>query len=127
METSQLPASFLVAIVDDDESVRSAVEGVLKSVGFRAQTFTSAEAFLAAGLESEARCLITDLQMPGMNGLELQAKLSQSNWAIPVIFITAFGEPQMRERAVKAGAVGFLDKPFDDNKLIAAVRTALNI
>ncbi len=117
----------MVAIVDDDESVRSAVEGVLKSSGFRAQTFASAEEYIAAGIESDTGCLITDLQMPGMNGIELQAALTQSKWAIPVIFITAFGEPQIRARAMKAGAFGFLDKPFDDNTLIQTVRLALHL
>ncbi len=115
----------LVAVVDDDESVRSALDGALKSVGFNARSFGSAEDFLDSGLQGETACLITDLQMPGMNGLQLQAKLAEDDRRIPIIFITAYGEPRMRAAAMRAGAITFLDKPFDGDVLLETVRTAL--
>ncbi len=124
METSKLKAP-LVAVVDDDESVRSAVHGALRSVGLSARSFGSAEEFLDSGIEAETGCLITDLQMPGMNGLELQAKLAQNERRIPIIFITAYGEQRMRAQAMAAGAIGFFDKPFDGDLLLETVRTAL--
>ncbi len=124
VETSKLKAP-LVAVVDDDESVRSAVHGALRSVGLSARSFGSAEEFLDSGIEAETGCLITDLQMPGMNGLELQAKLAQNERRIPIIFITAYGEQRMRAQAMAAGAIGFFDKPFDGDLLLETVRTAL--
>ncbi len=124
MKTAKLQAP-IVAVVDDDESVRSAVHGALRSVGIAARSFGSAEDFLNSGITSETGCLITDLQMPGMTGLELQARLSQGDRRIPIIFITAYGEPRMRAQAIAAGALEFLDKPFDDDVLLATVRLAL--
>jgi FixJ family two-component response regulator len=115
----------LVAIVDDDESVRSAVHGVLRSVGLKAQTFSSAEEFLASGKADLVGCLVTDVQMPGMTGLELQARLAEDDHRIPVIFITAYGNASMRAQAMRAGAVEFLGKPFDDDILLESVRAAL--
>ena len=115
----------LVVIVDDDESVRSAVHGVLRSVGLKTQTFTSAEDFLQSGQQTETGCLITDVQMPGMTGLELQARLAQENQRIPIIFITAYGTPRMRVQAMQAGAVALLGKPFNDEVLLETVRGAL--
>jgi FixJ family two-component response regulator len=115
----------IVAVVDDDESVRSAIHGALQSVGLNARSFGSAEDFLASTELDEMACLITDLQMPGMDGIELQAKLAQDERLIPTIFITAYGEPRMRAQAMKAGAIAFLDKPFDDNILFETVRAAL--
>ncbi len=116
----------LVAVVDDDDSVRGAVHGALQSIGLNARSFGSAEEFLNSGLQNETACVITDLQMPGMNGLELQARLNSEQRRIPVIFITAYGEPHMRAQAMKAGAIEFLDKPFDDDVLLDTVRAALN-
>jgi FixJ family two-component response regulator len=115
----------LIAIVDDDESARTAIHGVLKSFGFQVQSFDSAEAFLLSGRAAETSCLITDIQMPGMSGLELQATLAERNIELPVIFITAFGDSRMRSQAMRAGAVDFLGKPFDDDVLVQSVRTAL--
>ncbi len=117
--------SHLVVVVDDDESMRGALHGALDSVGLQARSFGSAEEFLDSGVQSETACLITDLHMPGMNGLELQAKLAEHERRIPIIFITAYGEPKMRAQAMKAGAIDFFDKPFDDNLLLETVRTAL--
>jgi two-component system response regulator FixJ len=118
-------SKHLVAIVDDDESVRNAVRGVLRSVGLKTQTFTSAEEFLASDEQSETGCLITDVQMPGMTGLELQARLAEENRRIPIIFITAFGTPRTRAQAMQGGAVDFLGKPFNDEVLLETVRAAL--
>ncbi len=112
----------LIAVVDDDESVRNAVSGVLRSVGLKSQTYPSAEDFLRSGQQSETACLITDVQMPGMSGLELQTKLATEGHRIPVIFISAYGNPRLRDQALRLGAVQFLDKPFDDEILLDIVR-----
>jgi FixJ family two-component response regulator len=115
----------LIAVVDDDESVRNAVHGVLRSVGMKAQTFASAEEFLHSSQRASAACLIMDVQMPGMTGLELQAKLAKANHRIPIIFITAYGNTRTRMQAMGAGAIAFLEKPFDDDVLLENVRAAL--
>jgi FixJ family two-component response regulator len=117
--------SKLVAIVDDDDSVRSALQGLLKAVGLPARAFASAEEFLQSGLQHEAACLIADIRMSGMSGLELQAKLNAERCRIPTIFITAHGDAKMRMQALRAGAVEFLAKPFDDEALLESVRAAL--
>jgi FixJ family two-component response regulator len=115
----------LVAIVDDDDLMRGALQGMLKSVGLRSQAFASAEEFLTSGQQSQTACLIADVRMPGMSGLELQAELNDEQRRIPTIFITAHGDEKMRMRALRAGAVEFLAKPFDDEALLARVRAAL--
>jgi FixJ family two-component response regulator len=115
----------LVAIVDDDDSMRSALQGLLKSVGLPAQAYGSAEEFLNSGQHRQTACLIADIRMPGMSGLELQAKLNIENCRIPTIFITAHGDAKMRMQALRAGAVEFLSKPFDDEALLESVRAAL--
>ena len=115
----------MVAIVDDDDLMRSALQGLLKSVGLPAQAFASAEEFLKSGQQREAGCLITDIRMPGMSGLELQAKLNAEACRIPIIFITAHGDEKMRMQALRAGAVEFMAKPFDDEALLESVRVAL--
>jgi FixJ family two-component response regulator len=115
----------LIAIVDDDEAVRSALQGLMKAVGLQARSFASAEEFLASQLHQQTACLIADIRMPGMSGLELQAKLNSQNCRIPTIFITAHGDEKMRMRALRAGAVEFLAKPFDDQALLDSVRAAL--
>jgi FixJ family two-component response regulator len=115
----------LVAIVDDDDSMRSALQGLLKSVGLPAQAYASAEEFLNSGQHRQTACLIADIRMPGMSGLELQTKLNIENCRIPTIFITAHGDAKMRMQALRAGAVEFLSKPFDDEALLESVRAAL--
>jgi len=115
----------LVAIVDDDDSVRSALQGLLKAVGFPAQAFASAEEFILSDQHRQTSCLIADIRMPGMSGLELQAKLNSERCMIPIIFITAHGDTKMRMQALRAGAVEFLAKPFDDEALLECVRAAL--
>jgi FixJ family two-component response regulator len=114
-----------VAIVDDDELMRNALQGMLKSVGLESQAFASAEEFLKSGQQHETACLIADIRMPGMSGLELQAQLNAEHCRIPTIFITAHGDTKMRMQALRAGAVEFLAKPFDDDVLLESVRAAL--
>ena len=116
----------LVVIVDDDELMRSALQGLMKEAGFRALTFASAEEFLNSGEQERTACLIADIRMPGMSGLDLQSKLNQDRIRIPIIFITALGDEKMRMQALRAGAVEFLSKPFDDDALLDTVRAALN-
>ncbi len=115
----------IIAIVDDDESVRFALEGMMKSVGLPAKTFASAEEFLKSGLQHKTACLIADIRMPGMSGLDLQNKLNAERCRIPTIFITAHGDAKMRLQALRGGAVEFLAKPFDDEVLLENVRAAL--
>jgi FixJ family two-component response regulator len=116
-----------ISIVDDDESARAAIQGMLKSVGWQARSFPSAEEFLESGQLRETACLISDIRMPGMTGLELQARLIEESWRIPIIFVTAHGDSRMQTRAMKAGARAFLGKPFDDKVLLQEVRAALEI
>jgi FixJ family two-component response regulator len=115
----------LVAIVDDDELMRGALQGLLKAVGLPAQAFASAEEFLNSGQQQQTACLIADIRMPGMSGLELQARLNAEHCRIPTIFITAHGDAKMRMQALRAGAVEFLAKPFDHEVLVESVRAAL--
>jgi len=117
--------SKFIAVLDDDDSVRSALQGLLKAVGLPAQTFASAEEFLKSSQRQQIACLIADIRMPGMSGLELQAKLNAERCRIPIIFITAHGDAKMRMQALRAGAVEFLAKPFDDEALLESVRAAL--
>src|SRR5216684_385313 len=115
----------LVAIVDDDDLMRSALQGMLKSVGLPGGAFASAEEFLESGQQHQTACLIADIRMSGMSGLELQAKLNAEQCRIPTIFITAHGDERMRMQALRAGAVEFLAKPFDNEALLESVRAAL--
>ena len=115
----------LVAIVDDDDLMRGALQGMLKSVGLPSQAFASAEEFLTSGQQYQTACLIADIRMPGMSGLELQARLNDDQCRIPTIFITAHGDEKMRMQALRAGAVEFLAKPFDDEALLESVHAAL--
>src|SRR5262245_50316834 len=117
--------AFFVAIIDDDDLMRSALEGLLREAGFTARTFASAEDFLGAAEHREAACLIADIRMPGMSGLDLQTRLNGQGVRIPAIFITAHGDARMRMQALRAGAVEFLTKPFDDEVLVDSVRAAL--
>ena len=119
------PKSKMVAIVDDDDLTRTALLGLLKSANVLAQAFASAEEFLQSGHQYDTACLITDMRMPGMSGLELQAHLNADHCRIPTIFITAHGDAKMRMQAMRAGAVEFLAKPFDDEALLESVRAAL--
>ena len=115
----------MVAVVDDDDLMRTALLGLLKSAGLLAQAFASADEFLKSGHQHNTACLITDIRMPGMSGLDLQAKLNADHCRIPTIFITAHGDAKMRMQAMRAGAVEFMAKPFDDEALLESVRAAL--
>ena len=115
----------MVAIIEDDESYRLAVQRLLKAEGFSVQSFGSAEDFLNSGRQHETGCLIADIQMPGMSGLDLQAKLNADHCPIPTIFITAHGDENLRLQAMRAGAVKFMVKPFDCASLLESVRSAL--
>ena len=119
-------SSQLVAIVDDDRSVQSALKDLMESAGLEARCFGSAEEFLEPDQRNQTGCLVADIRMPGMSGLELQAKLKAEGSRIPIIFITAHGDAKMKMKAMKAGAVEFLSKPFDDEVLLQKVRHALN-
>ena len=115
----------MIAIVDDYKAVRNGLESILRSLGYRTSTFGSAEEFLKSGKLQDTSCLITDVQMPGLTGIDLQDRLNAQGYRIPIIFITAHPDENVRARAMKAGAVGFLSKPFKDNHLLACLETAL--
>jgi FixJ family two-component response regulator len=115
----------VVAIVDDDELVRGALSGLMKLSGFPALAFASAEEYLNSGEQERTGCLIADIRMPGMSGLDLQSKLLEEHYRFPIIFVTAQGDEKMRMQALRAGAVEFLSKPFDDGVLLDCVRAAL--
>jgi FixJ family two-component response regulator len=117
----------LISIVDDDESVRKALKRLFKSVGLEVNEFASAEDFLNFATPSEAACLVLDLRLPGMSGLELQAKLLAANCHIPIVFTSAHGDQQARKQALAAGAIDFLQKPFSENALFDAINSALVI
>jgi len=115
----------LIAIVDDDQSVREATTSLLKANGYRAEVFDSAESFLAARSLAETKCLILDVHMPGMSGLELQQRLAVENRRIPIIFISAHDNQNFRRQAARSGAIDFLPKPFSEAALLRAIRSAL--
>ena len=115
----------LISVIDDDDSVRRTTTLLIESFGFRAAAFASAASFLKSGQLNDTSCLILDVRMPDMNGLELQSELAAAGYGIPVIFITAYDDKDSRGRAMQAGAVAFLDKPFSDEQLLQTVRTAL--
>ena len=115
----------MIAIVDDDEGVREATKGLVRSIGYNASTFASAEDFLKSERIHDASCLITDLQMPGLSGIDLQDRLITQGHRIPIIFITAYPEESVRARATKAGAAGFLSKPYYPDHLIGCLDKAL--
>jgi FixJ family two-component response regulator len=120
-----LPNSPVISIIDDDASVRKALTSFVRSLGLRACAFASAQEFLTSPRIGDTSCLISDVQLPGMRGLELQGVLRAQSRHVPIIFITAFPNENVRSRAIKAGAVGFLHKPFSDQDLVACLETAL--
>ncbi len=120
-----MPEVPLISIVDDDDSLRNSLDNLIRSVGFRAQGFSSAEAFLSSNQVHDTACLILDVRMPGMNGLELQRQMVAANGRIPIIFITSHVDNDARARALEAGAVDFLYKPFSEEELLHAIDAAL--
>ncbi|HET6930562.1 MAG TPA: response regulator [Candidatus Acidoferrum sp.] len=122
---SSQQSSRFIAIVDDDRSVQIALQDLIESEGLSTLCFGSAEQFLNSGAQHKAACLIADIRMPGMSGLELQTKLNAERCRIPIILITAHGDAKMRTQAMRDGAVKFLAKPFDNTVLLEAVHAAL--
>lgn len=121
----QLQDIPIISIVDDDESVRTAMKSLMLSLGYRADTFASAQMFLRSPHIADTACVISDVHMPGMGGLELQSVLIAQGQDLPIIFITAFFDDAAKDRALKAGAVCFLQKPFEGDALIHCVEEAL--
>jgi FixJ family two-component response regulator len=121
-----MPGVQLISIVDDDDALRNSLDDLIRSIGFRTQGFPSAEAFLSSNQACDTACLILDVRMPGTNGLELQRKMVAANWRIPIIFITSHADDGARARALEAGAVAFLYKPFREEELLNAIDAALN-
>jgi FixJ family two-component response regulator len=117
----------LISVVDDDESVRRTTTLLIESFGFRAAAFESAETFLGSGHLHDTSCLIVDVQMPGMNGLQLQSHLAAAGCGIPIIFISAYESKDSRQQAMQAGAAAFLGKPFSDEQLLQIIRSALRV
>jgi FixJ family two-component response regulator len=115
----------LISVIDDDESVRRTTTLLIESFGFRAAAYESAESFLRSGQIRDTSCLIVDVQMPGMNGLQLQSHLAAAGCGIPIIFITAYESIDSRQRAMRAGAAAFLGKPFSDEQLLQTIRSTL--
>lgn len=120
-----MPTGNLISIIDDDESMLNAIIGLVRSAGFDAQGFVSAEAFLAYGMIESFACIITDIQMPGMSGIELKKYLSGRQFSVPVIMITARDDLDLEERALASGAASFLRKPFEADALIDCLERAL--
>jgi FixJ family two-component response regulator len=120
-----MSAAPLISIVDDDDSLRNSLNNLIRSVGFRAQGFSSAESFLNSNQLRDTACLILDVRMPGMSGLDLQRQLVATDCGIPIVFITSHGDDNARTRALEAGAVDFLYKPFREEALLNAIHTAL--
>jgi FixJ family two-component response regulator len=115
----------LIAVVDDDEMVREATGELIRTFGLASRTFASAETFLGSDCVPQTSCLVADVQMPGINGLQLHRKLTRAGHFIPVIFITAFPDMRVRERALKAGAICYLNKPFNPMHLLDCIRAAI--
>ena len=119
--------SRLIAIVDDDKSVQIALQDLIESDGLSTLCFGSAEEFLDSGVQDEAGCLIADIRMPGISGIELQSRLKADRCRVQIIFITAHGDPKMRAQAIRDGAVEFLTKPFDNTVLLETVHAAIEL
>ncbi len=120
-----MKARAIISVVDDDEGVRGSLASLLRSAGFDVRAFPGAQAFLSTGLRDGAACLLTDLNMPGMSGLELLAELRRRKAAIPVIMMTAFPTDQAKEQAMGNGAVAFLTKPLDPDLLLDRLKLLL--
>ena len=124
--SDNISTSILITVVDDDESIRDSLKGFLRSAGFAAEIFSSAADLLGSNVLDKTSCLIVDVHMPVMTGLELQRRLSNSRFRIPMIFITARDDAPTRAQAVNAGAIDFLQKPFTGDTLLGAIHAALH-
>jgi FixJ family two-component response regulator len=120
-----MPGVPLISIVDDDDALRNSLDDLIRSMGFRTQGFPSAEAFWSSNQARDTACLLLDVRMPGMNGLDLQRQIVAANWQVPIIFITSHADDDARARALEAGAVAFLYKPFREEELLNAIDAAL--
>ncbi len=118
-------SSALISIIDDDRSVREAIQGLIRSLGYATAAFGSAEEYLDSDRIHDTACIITDLQMPGLSGIDLQRRLIADGHRTPIIFVTAFPSDRLRKHALDAGAFGFLSKPFNETSLIACIDKAL--
>jgi FixJ family two-component response regulator len=116
----------LIGVVDDDESVRESISSLLRSAGYQSVLFPSAEAFLASGVVEQPDCLVLDVKMPGLSGLELQQRLFEVKRPKPIVFVTGHADDEVRDKALKQGAVAFLNKPFSDEDLLGAINSALH-
>jgi FixJ family two-component response regulator len=120
-----LTKTGIIAIVDDDEALREALGSVMKAAGFTANTFASAEEFLNSAKLQETTCLVLDVRLPGMSGIELQRRLIEVQSPLPIVFVTAHGDASLRDLVMKAGAAGFLNKPVRSEALLKEIRAAL--
>ena len=118
-------ADNLISVIDDDASVCRSTTFLIEAFGYRAAAFESAERFLSSGQRHHTACLLLDLHLPGMNGLQLQSRLAEEGYSIPVIFMTAHDDKEARHKAMQAGAVAFLVKPFNDEQLLQTIRSVL--
>ncbi len=123
---SRTSVKQLVCIIDDDEPVRKALAGLVRSLGYGVREFGSADAFLATGVAADCHCVVTDIQMPGMSGIDLKYFLTDSERPVPVIMITGRAHPRLEQRAIASGAAAFLRKPFEADALIACLEKILN-
>lgn len=122
MEVPRVP---LISIVDDDDSVREALKSLIDSIGYHAEVFASGEAFLNSAYVPQTNCLIADVRMPGMSGLELQERLNAAGYSVPIVFISAHDDGEARAQGLRAGAVDFLKKPFSEDSLLGAIGACL--
>jgi FixJ family two-component response regulator len=120
-----MPAASLIAVVDDDASIRQSLHGLLQSIGFAVETFASAQAYLDSECLTSTDCLILDVRMPGMRGPDLQRELARRGHDVPIVFITAHGDEDIRPRVLSEGAIACLLKPFTEEALLKAIRTAI--
>ena len=125
LATLRRTKTAVISIIDDDDSMRDATRRLVRSLGLNADTFASAEEYLQSDRVHDTSCLITDLQMPGLSGVELQSLLLARGFSTPIIFITAFPDEGIRAHVLDAGAIGFLGKPFDEERLIDCLKIAL--
>ena len=123
--STNLQQAPMISIVDDDFSVREAAKCLIRSLGYDAMTFSSAEEFLESGRVQTTACLISDIHMPGLSGVELQERLITNGYCLPIIFVTAYPDEKLRGRLLRGGAIGYLSKPFNEDRLIECLGTAL--
>jgi FixJ family two-component response regulator len=120
-----LTKTGIIAIVDDDEPLREALGSVMKAAGFATNTFATAEEFLESATRRETACLILDVRLPGMSGIELQKRLADADSTVPIIFVTAHGDASLRDLVMRSGAAGFLNKPVRSDALLREIHAAL--